>query len=384
MSNLTEGTIILNTQLEKNLKKKKSCKINNFKKYFAFLISILILIAISTMILGLIKINNMKQIKFNNKSDTSLNEILTITHDNYYKIGVFNKEINDKYIKSQNYFCNNQNIFYNKMLEDKIKLIDVKFNDKKFKMFVYRNSDIVSDYIIRDKAWEVDETQNLLKALNYYSNKNNIKRKDIYIIDIGANIGWYSFILGKYGYKIISFEPSKINNYILKKNYCLNKEINITIINKGLYNEEKKCYLYSEKYNEGNGFLKCEINQNLSDSFEKIGEIILTKLSNYLPFFMNKNLVLVKMDIEGAERNAIDGGIDLISKYHVPFIFFEFSPTYLKRLNKDPKELLQLFVDYGYKMSIIGFFNNYISVDDIMRQNKFQINIYLVYSKILE
>ena len=384
MSNLTEGTIILNTQLEKNLKKKKSCKINNFKKYFAFLISILILIAISTMILGLIQINNMKQIKFNNKSDTSLNEILTITHDNYYKIGVFNKEINDKYIKSQNYFCNNQNIFYNKMLEDKIKLIDVKFNDKKFKMFVYRNSDIVSDYIIRDKAWEVDETQNLLKALNYYSNKNNIKRKDIYIIDIGANIGWYSFILGKYGYKIISFEPSKINNYILKKNYCLNKEINITIINKGLYNEEKKCYLYSEKYNEGNGFLKCEINQNLSDSFEKIGEIILTKLSNYLPFFMNKNLVLVKMDIEGAERNAIDGGIDLISKYHVPFIFFEFSPTYLKRLNKDPKELLQLFVDYGYKMSIIGFFNNYISVDDIMRQNKFQINIYLVYSKILE
>ena len=66
--------------------------------------------------------------------------------------------------------------------------------------------------------------------------KKNIKKEDIYIIDIGANIGWYTFILGKYGYKIISFEPLPLNTYILNKNYCLNKDVNITIINKGLYN----------------------------------------------------------------------------------------------------------------------------------------------------
>ena len=34
----------------------------------------------------------------------------------------------------------------------------------------------------------------------------------MYILDIGANIGWYSFCLGKYGYKILSFEPMLINN----------------------------------------------------------------------------------------------------------------------------------------------------------------------------
>ena len=151
-----------------------------------------------------------------------------------------------------------------------------------------------------------------------------------------------------------------------------------------MYDEEKKCFLYNQINNEGNGFVNCELNQNLTNSFIKTGEIILTKLSNYLPFFIGKDLVLIKMDVEGAERKAIDGGIELITKYHIPFIFFEFSPNYLKRLNSDPKDFLQLFVDNGYKISTQDFFNNYISVDDIIGKNLFQINLFLVYSKILD
>ena len=49
---------------------------------------------------------------------------------------------------------------------------------------------------MRKKSWEVSETEKFLKAMKYYENKNNIKTNNIYIIDIGANIGWYSFIFG--------------------------------------------------------------------------------------------------------------------------------------------------------------------------------------------
>ena len=69
-------------------------------------------------------------------------------------------------------------------------------------MNVYIKSDIVSNFIIRKKNWEKKGTLNLLEALNYYSNKYNINNKDIYIIDIGANIGWYSILFGKYGFKV--------------------------------------------------------------------------------------------------------------------------------------------------------------------------------------
>ena len=393
MSNLTEGTIILKTQLEKNNGNKNRSYRNNINNLLYFLIFILILINIGTLIYLFIKINFSNQMSIisdkntnnllkliNNsnerisflekellikKHNTSINQLFNFYKDIDYQYESFDKDINDLYKKSQFYLCNNQNLFYVPKFEDKIKLIDTKFENITFNMFVYRTGDAVSNVLINQKAWELKETFKLLKALNFYSKKKNINTNDIYIIDIGANVGWYSIIFGKYGYKIISFEPSKINNYILKKNFCLNKEINLTIINKGLYDEEKKCFLYNHINNIGNGFVKCELNQNLTNSFIKTGEIILTKLNNYLPFFMDKDLVLIKLDVEGAERKAIDGGIELISKYHIPFIYMEFTPSFLIRLNSDPKEFLQLFVDNGYKISTLDFFGGYISVDDI-------------------
>ena len=142
--------------------------------------------------------------------------------------------------------------------------------------------------------------------------KNNIKNNDIYILDIGANIGWYSISLGRYGYKIIGFEPSDINYYILKKNYCLNKGINVTFINKGLNTEEKICDLYNLENNEGNGMVICDKKINLPNFLQKTkrGEIILTKLSNYIPFLKAKNLALIKIDVEGFEGKVIEGGIE--------------------------------------------------------------------------
>ena len=182
---------------------------------------------------------------------------------NYIENGDFNQKINDRYLEQQNYFCDNQEKFYNKFYESRIGLTEIKFEDKKYNMYVYNKLDIVSEEILLTKKWESRPTKKLIYALNYYSYKKKIDNKDVYVIDIGSNIGWYSFIFGKYGYKVISFEPSKLNNYILRKNYCLNKEVSVTIINKGLYNEEKKCALYNLMSNEGNGMVICEHNNTL-------------------------------------------------------------------------------------------------------------------------
>ena len=122
-------------------------------------------------------------------------------------------------------------------------------------MFVYKKNDAVSNSIIKKGTWEYKETKSILTALSYYSIKLNIPKNDIYVLDIGANIGWYSLILGKKGYQIISFESSNFNYYILLKNFCNNPEINMTIINKGLYNIEKNCSLYHPLNNIGNAII---------------------------------------------------------------------------------------------------------------------------------
>ena len=117
---------------------------------------------------------------------------------------------------------------------------------------------------------------------------------------------------------------------------------------------------------------------------KKIGEIRLTKLSNYIPFLLKKNLILIKIDVEGSEGKAIEGGIELITNYHVPFIFLEFCQNFLKLHGTEPKKLLELFIDNGYKISISNFFENYISVDDIINTKYLFLNLYIIYSKIIE
>ena len=145
--------------------------------------------------------------KFLKTKDNLNNKISNVNENIKIKL---QRDIN-KYVTNQKYFCENQNLFYNENFENRIKTTDVNFQNKIYNMFVYKYSDRVSKVIIRKKSWEIKETKNLLEALYYYSNKKNIKNEDIYIVDIGANIGWYSILFGKYGFKVISFEPTKIN-----------------------------------------------------------------------------------------------------------------------------------------------------------------------------
>jgi FkbM family methyltransferase len=247
-------------------------------------------------------------------------------------------------------------------------------------MFVYKNKDIVSYYISNRNKWEEKETDNIINGLNYYAKKKNLIYKDIYIIDVGGNIGWYTFLLGKYGYNLITFEPSKINYYILNKNFCLNKNLNITIINKGLFPEEKICNIYSAKNNIGNGMINC--NEKIVKNEINNGKIILTKFRNYISYFENKNLAMIKMDIEGSEGKALESGIEFITKYHVPFIFIEFTPNLLIEYGTNPKKFLEIFIRNGYKINLRNFFEQ--KVYDIEYLSKKTRNLYIVYTSFLK
>ena len=241
----------------------------------------------------------------------------------------FNEIIMEKIEENQNNFCLNTDIFYNQEIETMIQKLKVTFHNFTFEIFAYKTKDIISQTIQKTGKWDIYGTNNLLEALNFYSKKNHLSEKDVYVLDIGANIGWYSYSLGKFGYKIISFEPSKFNNYILKKNYCFNKDINITIINKGFNIREKNCFLCHTKSNFGNSILICDekINKIYKNNY-LIEEISFTKLNNYISFLSDKNLALIKIDIEGSEEKAIISGKDLIIKYHIPFIYMEFTPKF--------------------------------------------------------
>ena len=188
--------------------------------------------------------------------------------------------------------------------------------------------------------------------MEYYSKKKKLKNKDIYLLDIGSNIGWYTYSLGKYGYKILSFEAFKINNYIMYKNYCLNKDVKVTIIDKGLDIEDKICSLKTVNNNQGNGIILCENRDKKLYEYngDLFNNIELTKLNRYIKYLSHNNLAVIKIDVEGSEINALEGGKELITKYHIPFIKMEYQFKMIETHRVNPLEFLQFFENNGYKI----------------------------------
>ena len=369
-------------------KYKNRIQSNNTTKIFIFvLFLVLILIIIGIFFYILHSINSKKVFKVNElDSNLYLNNI----SNNYSNISLvydeFDENINKQYILIQNNFCNKEEENKIQKYENLIKIAKVDFNSTNFSMYVYKTSDTVSRSIMYSHNWEANNTKKILKALEYYSEKKKLNKKDIYLIDIGANVGWYTYFLGKIGYNIMSFEASKINNYILYKNYCLNRDINVTIINKGLDVEDKKCKLKIVSYNIGDGIILCDNRDKLILDFngEIFDDIELTKLGKYIKFLSEKNLAFIKLDVEGAEGTVFEGGKEIIDKYHVPFIMMEFEVRLLESHGTKVLNFLEFFENNGYKFSLIDFFSKeYISSSELI-QIKRNKNLFVVYEKILE
>ena len=247
-----------------------------------------------------------------------------------------------------------------------IKLTDFRFNNIEYKIYVYKEGDNhMSNFIIKTKGYDINEMTNFYDALEYYrKSKNILNKKDIYMLDLGANLGIYPSYFGRLGYTVISFEASPRNYYLLKKNYCeINKNVeNIIIINRGVSNQEKICNYYTQITGLGNGMLKCDEYREEFDNagfhWKKIFEVPIIKLSDFIPFLSIKNIVLIKLDIEGSEALVMQDAAEFITKYHIPFIYSEFSKNMLTEHGNNPRKYIKLFVDNGYKINNEGFFSH--------------------------
>ena len=366
----SENQIFVNSNSKKNkirdinqIIELNEINIKNQNKKFYFFISIMILVFITVLFNYFFNSTGVDppEVSFQKLNESVLQEIK----------------------KQQIEFCYAQKKYIKYNFENQIKLANTSLLNKSFYMYIYKSEDIVSYYINKVNNYEASETKKLIYALNYYSSLKNISNDKIYILDIGANIGWYTFFFGKCGYNVLSFEPSDINTYILRKNFCLNPNFNVTLIKKAIYTDEKKCDYYAHRGNIGNGLILCDEDTNINKEYIKTGMTYLTKLSNYIEFLSTKNLVLIKMDIEGSEGKAIESGIELISKYHVPFIFLEYTPNLLKMHGIEPINFLEMFEMNGYKFSKNSFFDRkYYTKEEIISSNIKVTNLFIVYSNI--
>jgi len=245
---------------------------------------------------------------------------------------------------------------------NKDKLI-AKFKDPEISMIINEHDHRIAPIeSLNFNNYEGEETRLILELISEdFSNNYNI-------LDIGANIGWYSLAISKYFPKstIHSFEPIPSTFRFLTKNIKLNNFKNIKLNNFGFSNEDKDISFYYYKEGSGNSSL-----MNLADSSDvsTVSSRVM-KLDNYMKT-NNHSLDFIKCDVEGAEFLVFQGGVEAIKK-NKPIVFSEMLRKYSLKFNYHPNEIITFFKDLGYICYVIK--NNKLSLFELMDDNTIETN----------
>ncbi|OGL53993.1 hypothetical protein A3K55_02200 [Candidatus Shapirobacteria bacterium RBG_13_44_7] len=163
------------------------------------------------------------------------------------------------------------------------------------------------------------------------------------VVDVGANIGYYTVLLGKKAKKVYAFEPEKTSFEILKKNVEVNKLKGVELFGVALGGKKEKKKLEKSKDNFGDN--------RLSDKGGVVGVERLDDL-------VKEKIGLIKIDTQGWEPEVIKGAREIIRKYH-PKIFLEYSPSMYTAAGMDYREMWQfLEEEYGK----IFYIDEYIQI----------------------
>jgi FkbM family methyltransferase len=163
------------------------------------------------------------------------------------------------------------------------------------------------------------------------------------VLDIGANIGNHSIYFAEHFDHVCSFEPQPLTFELLKLNSRNNK--NIKLYNFGLSNDNYTGKFIVDKQNMGGSRL---FNNDFIDlNYDYIiNELKLKKLDSIQnEIICNKKVILIKIDIEGHEYEALLGSKDVIIK-HNPIILFE---QHVKDFPDGISKTVNLLKDFGYK-----------------------------------
>jgi FkbM family methyltransferase len=132
------------------------------------------------------------------------------------------------------------------------------------------------------------------------------------VFDVGANMGIFSnfCILKRRAKCVFSFEPIKSTFIIIELNCILNgTKSDIQLVNRGLSNFDGKIDMSISSDNIGANSMVFSRSDNLSES------VLVTTLDSYIETNSIKKVDFIKVDIEGAERDFLEGARLTLSKF---------------------------------------------------------------------
>ena len=171
-------------------------------------------------------------------------------------------------------------------------------------------------------------------------------------IDIGANLGYFTCLLGKLAGPsgtVLSVEPEPNNLKLLESNIAINlltEKIKVFRVALGAEIGTAKLNLYKNS-NRGRHSL-------VSKSTGGTIEVPIRKLDDLVDeiFSSGQRIDFLKMDVEGYEPFVVQGGLNTL--YRVDNMVMEYAPFILKNSNADLKVFLNTLYEIFPNVYLIG------------------------------
>ena len=186
------------------------------------------------------------------------------------------------------------------------------------------------------------------------------------VLDIGANIGYYSVLLshkvGPQG-RVIAFEPNPNMLAELRHNLAINNITNVRVEPIALSNRAGELTFYLPPAGfEGHGSLAP------NRSFSVAGNITVAArpLDDVLKDAGVSHVDVIKMDVEGAELLVCQGAARLLSGPRKPIIFFEAEEHLCAPFGHRVYHLLSLLENAGFAVTQIEY-GQWIARPDVPR-----------------
>ncbi|MEI8314483.1 MAG: FkbM family methyltransferase [Verrucomicrobiota bacterium] len=171
------------------------------------------------------------------------------------------------------------------------------------------------------------------------------------IIDIGANVGYYSLTaamqVGPTG-QVIAFEPNPKAAARLQENKSLNGISNLTIVRAAVADKSGSLFLHLGEDTEASSIYDLKSEATLSSV-----EVSVVTLDEYVETHALSIVDLLKIDAEGAEVSILHGARKFLKQPSAPSIIIEANPLTLEAACESVTTLRTTLESFGYAIAVI-------------------------------
>lgn len=180
--------------------------------------------------------------------------------------------------------------------------------------------------------------------------------KESIMLDVGANIGWFSLVAAAHGAsRVYSFEPNTQNTLRFCESLALNgwRGDSIIPISKGVGKIEEQKELYAIEGQNPGSF---SFNKGTSNPPPRVvGTMNITTLDSFAErhgwFESKPSIAFLKVDVEKFEREAIEGAEKLLKARLIENIAMELKPDHSEEAKS---KIVRILFDAGYTIKMHG------------------------------